>query len=423
MPRLAPFLLHHARRKHPLLPILLRECRDTRSAQNELRWLIEHAIALQSSPQTRKQRKVLTNLSSAPGWRTTLRKLVERRAKGEPLQYILGTQPFGDLDILCKRGVLIPRSETEVYTVQFAELVKKNGQAERQTLRILDLCTGTGCISLLLHSLLKPPNIKQTEPEGRLADRLNAGLEILSVDISETALELARTNLHYNLGLKHLHPSAEQDISFAQADVLYKVTGNSTVKRDSALASKSYTIDTELGTSAPSIWEVLQRNGPENRWDVLIANPPYISPRQFSPGGATARSVRRWEPQLALVPRPLKSYAPRIPIGPEHQQRRLPIQLDRGDEFYPRLLELARLVGAKAVVLEVGDNGQALRVRNMATQYFAGEPDMVVEVWRGDGTVDTSSSDSDCNSSWSECRAVIVWRSPWATWRMMNAEF
>jgi HemK-like putative methylase len=422
MPRLAPFLLHHARRKHPLLPILLRECRDTRSAQNELRWLIEHAIALQLLPQNRKQRKVLTNISSAPEWRTTLRKLVERRAKGEPLQYILGTQPFGDLDILCKRGVLIPRSETEVYTVQFAELVKKNEQAERQKLRILDLCTGTGCISLLLHSLLKPPNIEQTEPEGRPADRLNAGLEILSVDISETALQLARTNLHYNLGLKHLHPSAEQDISFAQADVLYKVTGNSTVKRDSALASKSYIIDTELGTSAPSIWEVLQRNGPENRWDVLIANPPYISPRQFSPGGATARSVRRWEPKLALVPRPLKPYAPRVPIGPERRQC-LPIQLDRGDEFYPRLLELARLVGAKAVVLEVGDNRQALRVRNMATQCFAGEPDMVVEVWRDDGTVDTTTSDSGRNGPWSECRAVIMWRSPWAAWRMKNAKF
>src|SRR4051794_29533431 len=124
MPRLAPFLLHHARRKHPFLPILLRECRDKRSAQNELRWLIEHAITLQSSPQTRKRRKFLTNISSAPGWWTTLRKLVWRRAKGEPLQYILGTQPFGDLDILCKRGVLIPRSETEVYTVKFAELVK-----------------------------------------------------------------------------------------------------------------------------------------------------------------------------------------------------------------------------------------------------------------------------------------------------------
>jgi HemK-like putative methylase len=422
MPRVAPSLLHHARRKHPLLPILLRECRDTRSAQNELRWLIEHAIALQSSPPNRTQRKILTNISSTPGWRTTLRKLVRRRAKGEPLQYILGTQPFGDLDILCERGVLIPRSETEIYTVQFAELVRQNARAERQKLRILDLCTGTGCISLLLHSLLRPPNVKQMGLKGRPADRLNAGLEILGVDISETALQLARTNLLHNLRQTNLHPSAEQDISFAQADVLLKVAGNSTVKRDSALMAKNDIIDTELDTTAPSIREVLQRNGPENGWDVLIANPPYISPRQFSPGGATTRSVRRWEPKLALVPRLLKSCTPHIPIQPEHQHQCQPTQVNRGDEFYPPLLELARSVNAKAVVLEVGDNEQALRVRHMAAQCFVGEPDMVAEVWRDDGTVDTGTSDNDRNDPWSECRAVVVWRSSWATWRMKNAK-
>jgi methylase of polypeptide subunit release factors len=423
MPRLAPSVLHHARRKHPLLPILLRECRDTRSAQNELRWLIEHAIALQLSPQNRTQRKSLTHTSSALGWRTTLRTLVRRRAKGEPLQYILGTQPFGDLDVLCERGVLIPRPETEGYTVQLAELVRPNARAERQKLRVLDLCTGTGCISLLLHSLLRPPNVERTRPIGQPAGSLNAGLEILGVDISDTALQLARTNLLHNLRLGHLHPSAEQDISFAKADVLPKVIGNSIVKRDSAPASKSYIIDPELGTTVPSIWEVLQGNGQENRWDVLIANPPYISPSQFSLGGSTTRSVRRWESQLALVPRPLKSYAPRVPIGPEYQDQRLPIELDRGDEFYPPLLELARLVDAKAVVLEVGDNGQALRVRNMATQYFASELDTVVEVWRDDGTVDMGTSGGGRNGPWSECRAVVVWRSSWATWRMKNAQY
>jgi hypothetical protein len=59
----------------------------------------------------------------------------------------------------------------------------------------------------------------------------------------------------------------------------------------------------------------------------------------------------------------------------------------------------------------------------MAAQYFAGEPDVVVEVWKDDGTVDMSTSDSGRNGPWSECRAVIVWRSPWATWRMKNAKF
>lgn len=36
-------------------------------------------------------------------------KLARRRARGEPLQYLLGSQPFGELDIKCGKGVLIPR--------------------------------------------------------------------------------------------------------------------------------------------------------------------------------------------------------------------------------------------------------------------------------------------------------------------------
>lgn len=35
--------------------------------------------------------------------------MCRRRSQGVPLQYILGDQPFGDLEILCQRGVLIPR--------------------------------------------------------------------------------------------------------------------------------------------------------------------------------------------------------------------------------------------------------------------------------------------------------------------------
>lgn len=36
-------------------------------------------------------------------------KLVRERARGVPLQYLLGSQPFGELDIKCGKGVLIPR--------------------------------------------------------------------------------------------------------------------------------------------------------------------------------------------------------------------------------------------------------------------------------------------------------------------------
>lgn len=47
--------------------------------------------------------------ASRPKKKLRLRRMVNERARGKPLQYILGDQPFGGLDILCRKGVLIPR--------------------------------------------------------------------------------------------------------------------------------------------------------------------------------------------------------------------------------------------------------------------------------------------------------------------------
>lgn len=98
MPRLPTCLLLRAYQENPLLPLLLKECRSLESARNELRWLQEHAL--------RESRQATRTRS---GWRTRLRAMCHKRSQGMPLQYILGDQPFGDLEILCRRGVLIPR--------------------------------------------------------------------------------------------------------------------------------------------------------------------------------------------------------------------------------------------------------------------------------------------------------------------------
>ena len=95
MPRLPAAHLWHARLIHPLLPLLLREVRDLPLAYSELRWLKEHVA---------KRRAAGT-----PQHDNFLRKLCVERSRGKPLQYILGSQPFGELDILCWPGVLIPR--------------------------------------------------------------------------------------------------------------------------------------------------------------------------------------------------------------------------------------------------------------------------------------------------------------------------
>ena len=101
MVRLSPRTLRQAFKESPLLPILLRSCRDLSSARNELRWLHE---SVKERPACSKDGKVHRN--SGGDW---LRELCIERGKGVPLQYILGTQPFGDLDIKCRRDVLIPR--------------------------------------------------------------------------------------------------------------------------------------------------------------------------------------------------------------------------------------------------------------------------------------------------------------------------
>lgn len=104
MPRIPTSLLLRAYREHPLLPLLLKECRTLDTARNELRWLRERALR-----DARQHSLTRTRL----GWRTRLRTMCHKRSQGVPLQYILGDQPFGELEILCRRGVLIPRCESQ----------------------------------------------------------------------------------------------------------------------------------------------------------------------------------------------------------------------------------------------------------------------------------------------------------------------
>jgi methylase of polypeptide subunit release factors len=94
MPRLPYPLILAAARRHRCLPLLLQECRDLDSARNELRWLQEH---VESTVPDRSFREHV------------LQRFCLERSRGKPLQYILGSQPFGELEILCKPGVLIPR--------------------------------------------------------------------------------------------------------------------------------------------------------------------------------------------------------------------------------------------------------------------------------------------------------------------------
>jgi release factor glutamine methyltransferase len=73
-----------------------------------------------------------------------IRELVQRRAGGEPLQYLTGEQEFYGLGFHVGPGVLIPRPETEILVEQAIHLIRLRSSHE---IRFLDLGTGSGCIA------------------------------------------------------------------------------------------------------------------------------------------------------------------------------------------------------------------------------------------------------------------------------------
>lgn len=109
------------------------------------------------------------------------RAFIQRRKDREPTAMILGEWDFMGLTFRLNKSTLIPEQDTEVLVETALEELKRRGLGEAP-LRILDLCTGSGCILLsLLHEL-------------RNADGLGT-------DLSEEALEAARENA-VRLGLQ-----------------------------------------------------------------------------------------------------------------------------------------------------------------------------------------------------------------------------
>lgn len=120
----------------------------------------------------------------------TYRSMLERRTKERiPLQYLLGTQEFMGYSFLVTKDVLIPRQDTETV---LEEVIAQGVHPDK----ILDLCTGSGCIAVSLALLLHPK-------------------ECVGTDISEKALKVAKVNG------ENLAPM----VKFIQSDLFDKVTG------------------------------------------------------------------------------------------------------------------------------------------------------------------------------------------------------
>lgn len=92
----------------------------------------------------------------------TIRAAAAQRAEGRPLQYILGQWDFLNLTLSVGEGVLIPRPETELLCEAAAARLPRV-PVPQEGRRVLDLCAGSGCVSLGLTSLYPAASVTAVE--------------------------------------------------------------------------------------------------------------------------------------------------------------------------------------------------------------------------------------------------------------------
>lgn len=164
-------------------------------------------------------------------------KMVKKRGRRIPLQQILKEQEFMGLRFFVDNHVLIPRQDTETLVEMVLKDIK--GLPVKQGFRILDLCTGSGCIGISLAKYLPQEN-----------------LQIVLSDISEDALKVAGENMR-RLECGHVCCVVHSDLF----EKFKEITG--------AL----------------------------EQFDIIVSNPPYIPSRDIE---KLEPEVRDHEPLLAL---------------------------------------------------------------------------------------------------------------------------
>lgn len=164
------------------------------------------------------------------------REWFKRRLNHEPLQYITGHAYFYGYRFKVNEHVLIPRQETEILVEKVIEDIKNN---PKDNLSILEIGTGSGCISIAL---------------GKKLDELEMKYNIVAIDISKDALDVAAYNLEKIEG-------SNEKISFVEKDIF------------------------EIDTFNKDI-------------DYIVSNPPYIPYIEFE---GLNEEVNKYEPTISLT--------------------------------------------------------------------------------------------------------------------------
>ncbi|AVD36809.1 peptide chain release factor N(5)-glutamine methyltransferase [Clostridioides difficile] len=153
----------------------------------------------------------------------------EERLNGRPIAYIVENREFMGLDFFVKEGVLIPRPDTETLVEEIIEICR-----EKKDVSILDIGTGSGAITISLAKYIE-------------------NSKIMSFDISEIALEIAKKNAITN--------EVDEKIKYINSD-LFTAISNSNIK-----------------------------------FDIIVSNPPYIKKQDIE---TLHTQVKDYEPYNAL---------------------------------------------------------------------------------------------------------------------------
>ncbi|MDP9174055.1 MAG: peptide chain release factor N(5)-glutamine methyltransferase [Planctomycetota bacterium] len=180
--------------------------------------------------------KLYTDYQRAVGAQplTAYRELVRRAAVQEPVAYLTGKAHFFNLEFIVSRDVLIPRPDTETLVENVIQLLRLETGLESP--RILDLCTGSGCIAASIAQNVKTSNV-------------------IATDISPAAVAIARQNVE-KLGL----------------------------------AGRVSVLEGDLFNALESMVD-------RQPFHLIVSNPPYIATGQIA---GLDRSVKDYEPVSAL---------------------------------------------------------------------------------------------------------------------------
>lgn len=158
---------------------------------------------------------------------TMLFSLLQKRRAGYPLQYIIGEWDFFGLSFLVGEGVLIPRADTET----LVEVVLNIAEQKEQPLKILDICSGSGCIAIALKKHLPWANVFALEKSEQAIFYLRKNLDKNQTQISvlkddalnpqtqETDFDIIVSNPPY-LTKKDME-NLQKEVSFEPSMALY----------------------------------------------------------------------------------------------------------------------------------------------------------------------------------------------------------